>query len=196
MRHMDAPHLERPFAGARLLRDLLRREGQAVDPTARRHADGAHGHRRPVPQAQHQPQASAASVHPYRLRGPAITRPNQIWAMDITYISMARGFVYLAAIIDWYSRRVLAHRVSISMDVDFCREAVDEAIARYGTPKIFNTDQGSSPAPNSPGYCSTTGSPSAWTARAADATTSLGNFRWSSSSSALWKSIKYEEGAA
>ena len=65
----------------------------------------------------------SGSVHPYRLRGLAITRPNQIWAMDITYISMARGFVYLAAIIDWYSRRVLAHRVSISMDVDFCREA-------------------------------------------------------------------------
>ena len=82
-------------------------------------------------------------IYPYLLRGMAITRPNQVWAMDITYIPMARGFVYLAVVLDWFSRRVLAWRVSIDMAVDFCLEAVEEAIARHGTPDIFNTDQGS-----------------------------------------------------
>src|SRR4051794_41424652 len=72
-----------------------------------------------------------------------VTRPNQVWAMDITYIPMARGFVYLAVVLDWFSRRVLAWRVSITMEVDFCLEAVEEALARYGKPEIFNTDQGS-----------------------------------------------------
>jgi len=82
-------------------------------------------------------------VFPYRLRGLAITRPNQVWAMDITYIPMARGFVYLAAVLDWHSRRVLAWRVSNSLTPDFCIEAVEEAIGNYGAPEIFNTDQGS-----------------------------------------------------
>jgi putative transposase len=82
-------------------------------------------------------------IYPYLLRGLAVERPNQVWAMDITYIPMARGFVYLAAVVDWFSRRVLAWRVSISMEVDFCLEAVEEALARHGNPTIFNTDQGS-----------------------------------------------------
>ncbi len=83
------------------------------------------------------------AVYPYPLRGLKIDRPNQVWAMDITYIPMPRGFVYLAAVIDWSSRRMLAWRVSITMDIDFCIEAVEDAIARYGTPEIFNTDQDS-----------------------------------------------------
>jgi putative transposase len=82
-------------------------------------------------------------IYPYLLRGLAIERPNQVWAMDITYIPMARGFVYLAAVVDWFSRRVLAWRVSITMEVDFCLEAVEEALTRHGKPSIFNTDQGS-----------------------------------------------------
>jgi putative transposase len=82
-------------------------------------------------------------VFSYLLRKLAVTRPNQVWAMDITYIPMARGFVYLAAVIDWFSRKVLAWRLSITMDVGFCIEAVEEAMARYGKPEIFNTDQGS-----------------------------------------------------
>jgi putative transposase len=82
-------------------------------------------------------------VYPYLLRKLAITRPNQVWATDISYIPMARGFVYLVAIVDWFSRKVLAWRVSISMDVSFCTEALEEALARYGKPEIFNTDQGS-----------------------------------------------------
>ena len=82
-------------------------------------------------------------ICPYLLRGLAIERPNQVWAMDITYIPMARGFVYLAAVVDWFTRRVLAWRLSITLEVDFCIEAVEEALARYGKPDIFNTDQGS-----------------------------------------------------
>jgi putative transposase len=77
------------------------------------------------------------------LRGKLIDRPNQVWAMDITYIPMARGFVYLAAVVDWFSRRVLAWKLSITLEVEFCIEAVEEALARYGKPEIFNTDQGS-----------------------------------------------------
>ena len=87
--------------------------------------------------------APGHKIHPYLLRGLVVERPNQVWAMDITYIPMARGFVYLAAVIDWWSRRVLSWRVSITMEVDFCLEAVEEALAKHGKPEIFNTDQGS-----------------------------------------------------
>ena len=83
------------------------------------------------------------TIYPYLLRNRPITAPNQVWAMDITYIPMARGFLYLAAVIDWHSRRVLAWRVSITMETAFCIEAVEDAIARHGRPEIFNTDQGS-----------------------------------------------------
>jgi putative transposase len=82
-------------------------------------------------------------VYPYLLRGAAITRPNQVWAMDITYIPMARGFVYLAVALDWFSRRVLSWRVSITMEAAFCVETLEEALAKHGKPEIFNTDQGS-----------------------------------------------------
>src|ERR1700710_2555182 len=82
-------------------------------------------------------------IYPYLLRGLAVERANQVWCMDITYIPMAHGFVYLAAVVDWFSRRVLAWRVSITMEGDFCLEAVEEGVARYGKPTIFNTDQGS-----------------------------------------------------
>ncbi len=81
-------------------------------------------------------------IYPYLPRGIAITRPKQAWAMDMTYIPMARGFVYLAALVDWFSRRVLAWRVSITMDTGFCIEALEEAIEKHGRPEIFNTDQG------------------------------------------------------
>ena len=143
MRRIDALHLEHPFMGARMLRDSLRREGFAV---GRKHVATLMArmgveplYRRPRTTRKH----PGHQVYPYLLRGLAIERPNQVWAMDITYIPMARGFVYLAAVVDWASRRVLAHRVSISMDTEFCREALEEALARYGSPEIFNTDQGS-----------------------------------------------------
>ena len=87
--------------------------------------------------------APGHKIYPYLLRKLAITRPNQVWAMDITYIPMARGFIYLAAVLDWFTRRVLAWRISITLEADFCVEAVEEALARHGGPEIFNTDQGS-----------------------------------------------------
>jgi putative transposase len=87
--------------------------------------------------------APGHTVYPYLLRGLAIDRPNQVWAMDITYVPMARGFIYLAVVMDWFSRRVLSWRVSVTMEAAFCVEALEEALARHGAPEIFNTDQGS-----------------------------------------------------
>jgi putative transposase len=143
MRRIDELHLEYPFAGARMLRDLLRQEGIHVGrkhvATLMRKMGIEALYRRPNTSRKH----PEHPVYPYLLRHLPITRVNQVWAMDITYIPMRKGFVYLAAVVDWYSRKVLAHRVSITMETDFCIEAVEEAIARYGTPEIFNTDQGS-----------------------------------------------------
>ncbi len=143
MRRIDGLHLEYPFAGSRMLRDLLRGEGfeigrQAVRTMMKRMGVEAI-YRRPNTSKP----APGHRIYPYLLRKLAVERPNHVWAMDITYIPMARGFVYLAAVIDWYTRRVLSWRLSITMDTAFCLEAVEEAIARYGKPDIFNTDQGS-----------------------------------------------------
>lgn len=143
MRRIDELHLEHPFAGARMLRDLLRQEGTTVGrkhvATLMRRMGIEALYRKPNTSRKH----PRHPVYPYLLRHLPIMQPNQVWAMDITYIPMARGFVYLAAVMDWYSRRVLSWRVSISMETDFCVAAVEEAIERYGTPEIFNTDQGS-----------------------------------------------------
>ena len=118
--------------------------------------------------------APGHKIYPYLLRKLAVTRPNQVWAMDITYIPMARGFVYLAAVVDWFSRRVLAWRLSITMEAAFCIEAVEEALARHGKPEIFNTDQGTqfTSAELHRRADRQAGSRSAWTARAHGATTS------------------------
>ena len=143
MRRIDELHLKLPFAGSRMLRDLLNNQGITVGrkhvATLMRRMGIEAIYRKPNTSRRH----PKHTIHPYRLRGLKIDRPNQVWAMDITYIPMARGFVYLAAVIDWYSRRVLAWRVSITMDTAFCLEAVEDAIARHGRPQIFNTDQGS-----------------------------------------------------
>ena len=143
MRQLDRLHLESPFAGSRMLRGLLAAEGCQI---GRRHVKtlmrrmGIEAlYRRPrttTPEPGHK-------IYPYLLRGIAITRPNQVWAMDITYIPMARGFVYLAVVLDWFSRRVVAWRLSITMESSFCVAALEDAVARYGKPDIFNTDQGS-----------------------------------------------------
>jgi putative transposase len=143
MRRIDELHLEYPFAGSRMLRDLLGGEGietgrQRVARMMKRMGIEAL-YRRPNTSKP----APGHKIYPYLLRGLAVTRANQVWAMDITYIPMARGFVYLAAVVDWFSRRVLAWRVSITMEVESCLEAVEEALARHGRPEIFNTDQGS-----------------------------------------------------
>jgi putative transposase len=143
MRRIDELHLDYPFAGSRMLRDLLRGEGVAIG----RELVATMMRRMGLEAIYRKPNTSKAAlghkIYPYLLRGLSIERPNQVWAMDITYIPMARGFVYLAAVVDWFSRRVLSWRLSITMDVDFCLDAVEEALARYGRPKIFNTDQGS-----------------------------------------------------
>ena len=143
MRRIDELPLDYPFAGSRMLRDLLRGEGIAIGrervTTMMRRMRIEAIYRRPHTSKP----ADGHKVFPYLLRSMPIDRPNQVWAMDITYIPMARGFVYLTAVVDWFSRRVLAWRVSISMEVDFCLDALDEALARHGRPVIFNTDQGS-----------------------------------------------------
>ena len=142
MRQIDALHLEYPFVGARMLRDFLRNDGYM---SGRRHVAtlmrrmGMEAvYRKPRTSQRH----PAHTVYPYLLRNAEITRPNHVWAADITYIPMPRGFVYVFAVLDWASRRVLAWRLSNTLTTDFCREAVQEALARYGTPEIFNTDQG------------------------------------------------------
>ncbi|WP_417068864.1 IS3 family transposase [Niveibacterium terrae] len=142
MRRIDELHLEHPFAGSRMLRDLLVQEGTRV---GRRHVRTLM-RRMGIEAIYRRPNTSRrdgkAGVFPYLLRGMKITRPNQVLAADITYIPMRRGFVYLFAILDWATRRVLSWRVSNTLGTDFCIEAISEAIARYGTPEIFNTDQG------------------------------------------------------
>lgn len=143
MRRIDELHLEYPFAGSRMMRDFLVAEGIEIGRdrviTMMRRMGIEAIYRKPNTSKP----APGHKIYPYRLRGVAVTRPNHVWAMDITYIPMARGFVYLAAVIDWFSRRVLAWRISITMEVEFCLEAVDEALAKYGKPEIFNSDQGS-----------------------------------------------------
>ena len=143
MRRIDELHLNYPFAGSRMLRDLLRADGvivgrELVTGLMRRMGIEAI-YRRPNTSKP----AAGHKIYPYLLRKLAIDRPNQVWATDITYIPMAQGFVYLAAVVDWFTRRVLAWRVSITMEADFCIEAVEEALAKNGKPDIFNTDQGS-----------------------------------------------------
>jgi putative transposase len=143
MRRLDRLHLEFPFAGSRMLKGLLAAEGSQI---GRRHVKtlmrrmGIEAlYRRPrttKPEPGHK-------IYPYLLRGKEITLPNQVWAMDITYIPMARGYVYLAVVLDWASRRVLAWRVSITMEAAFCVETLQDALEKYGKPEIFNTDQGS-----------------------------------------------------
>jgi putative transposase len=143
MKRIDVLHLEYPFAGARMLRDLLAREGFNI---GRRHVGTLMAkmgiealYRKPNTSKKH----PLNKIYPYLLRGLKIERANHVWATDITYIPMAHGWVYLCAIVDWASRRVLAHRISITMEADFCIEALQEAFAKYGQPEIFNTDQGS-----------------------------------------------------
>jgi putative transposase len=143
MRRIDELHLDYPFAGSRMLQGFLVRErykiGRLHVATLMKRMGIEAIYRRPNTSKP----APGHTIFPYLLRRLPVTRPNQVWATDITYIPMARGFVYLAAVVDWFSRKVLAWRLSITLDAAFCIEAVEEAIARYGKPEIFNTDQGS-----------------------------------------------------
>jgi putative transposase len=143
MRRIDELHMEYPFAGSRMMKGLLRQESF----TAGRLHVATMMKRMGIEALYRKPNTSKPApghkIYPYLLRRLAITRPNQVWAMDITYIPMARGFVYLTAVIDWSTRKVLAWRLSITLETGSCLEALNEAIARYGTPEIMNTDQGS-----------------------------------------------------
>ncbi len=143
MRRIDELHLDFPFAGSRMLRDMLAREGVSI---GRRHV-ATLMKRMGIEAIYRRPNTSKPApghkIYPYLLRGVKVEKANQVWATDISYIPMARGFVYLVAVVDWFSRRVLSWRVSISMESDFCVEALEEALAKHGKPEIFNTDQGS-----------------------------------------------------
>jgi putative transposase len=186
MRRIDALHLDHPFAGSRMLRDLLRGEGVVIGrervATMMRRMRIAALYRRPNTSKP----APGHKIYPYLLRGLAVERPNQVWAMDITYIPMARGFVYLAAVVDWFSRRVLAWRLSITLEVEFCLDAVEEALARYGRPEIFNTDQGSQ---------FTSGAFTALLTQNAIAISMDGRGAWRDNVfvERLWRTVKYEE---
>jgi putative transposase len=186
MRRIDELHLEHPFAGSRMLRDLLNADGHDV---GRRHV--ATLMKRMGIEAIYRRKNTSRSnpehiVYPYLLRGLQIDRPNQVWATDITYIPMARGFVYLVAVIDWYTRKVLSWRLSNTLTTDFCIEALEEALAKYGTPEIFNTDQG----------CQFTSLEFTSVLKAHGIRISMdGKGRWRDNVfvERLWKSVKYEE---
>ena len=143
MRRIDELHLEHPFAGARMLRDMLKLEGHEIGRkhvgTLMKKLDIQAIYRKANTSRRNQ----AHRIYPYLLRDLAIERPNQVWAMDTTYIPMRRGFVYLSAVLDWATRRVLAWRLSNSLTADPCVDALEEAIMKYGAPEIMNTDQGS-----------------------------------------------------
>jgi putative transposase len=143
MRHIDELHLEYPFAGSRMLRDMLRQEGAQIGrkrvATLMKKMGIEALYKKPNTSRRH----PVHPVYPYLLRNLNITRPNHVFAADITYVPMKRGFVYLFAVMDWASRRVLSWRLSNTLTTDFCVEAVQEAIHRFGAPEIFNTDQGS-----------------------------------------------------
>jgi putative transposase len=186
MRQIDELHLNYPFAGSRMLRDMLSQQGLEV---GRRHVRTLM-RKMSIEAIYRRPNTSKPApghrIYPYLLRGLAVTRPNQVWAMDITYIPMARGFVYLAAVVDWFSRRVLAWKLSITMETSFCIEALDEALSKNEKPEIFNTDQGSQ-------FTS-----EAFTGRLKENGISIsmdGKGRWRDNVfvERIWRSIKYEE---
>jgi putative transposase len=143
MRLIDRCHLEHPYYGSRRIRDWLEDEGYRVNRKRIQRLMRTMGLVALYPKRNLSLANQAHKVYPYLIRGLAINRPNQVWATDITYIPMARGFVYLVAIMDWFSRRVLSWRVSNTLDTSFCIEALEEAVENYGAPEIFNTDQGS-----------------------------------------------------
>ena len=186
MRRIDELHLELPFYGSRRMMFELNKEGRGVNRKRVQRLMRVMGIEALVPRPGTSKAAPGHKIYPYLLRGLAIGEPNHVWAADITYIPMAHGFLYLVAIIDWASRAVLAWRLSNTMDTSFCLAALEEALARYGRPKIFNTDQGAQ-------FTS-----AAFTGRleAAGVAISMdghGRFMDNIFIERLWRSIKYEE---
>ena len=192
MRRIDELHLEYPFAGSRMLRDFLNRAGVSI---GRRHV-AALMKRMAIEAIYRRPNTSKPApghkIYPYLLRGVKVEKPNQVWATDITYIPMARGFVYLAAVVDWFTRRVLSHRVSITMEAGFCVEALEEALAKHGKPEIFNSDQGSLPGLD-PGITSEDFTRVLIDNKIAISMDGKGAWRDNVFVERLWRSVKYEE---
>ncbi|WP_114139446.1 IS3 family transposase, partial [Klebsiella pneumoniae] len=180
MRRIDELHLDYPFAGSRMLQGLLRGEGLE---TGRRHV-ATLMKKMGIKAIYRRPNTSKPA--PGHIRKLAVTRPNQVWAMDLTYIPMARGFVYLCAVVDWFSRKVLSWRLSITMEAAFCIEAVEEALARHGRPEIFNTDQGSQ-------FTSIDFTAVLKRSQIAISMDGKGAWRDNVFVERLWRSIKYEE---
>ena len=186
MRLIDEIHLKRPFYGSRRIRDDLQDLGHSVNRKKVQRLMRQMGIMALYPKVNTSRPGKGHKIYPYLLKGLSIDRPNQVWATDISYIPMARGFVYVAAIIDWYSRKVLAWRVSNTMDADFCVEALEEAIRLYGAPDIFNTDQGAQ----------FTSDAFTGVLKDADIRISMdGKGRWVDNVfvERLWRSLKYEE---
>jgi putative transposase len=186
MRRLDELFLAHPFLGSRRMAAMLRAEGRPINRKRVQRLMRLMGIVALGPKPRTSRPAPGHKVYPYLLRGMVIDKANQVWAADITYLPMQRGFLYLVAIIDWASRAVLAWRLSNSMDVSFCLDALDEALARFGEPEIFNTDQGSQ-------FTSTE-----FTGRleAAGIRISMdGRGRWLDNVfvERLWRSLKYEE---
>jgi putative transposase len=186
MRRLDELFLAHPFLGSRRMAAMLRAEGRPINRKRIQRLMRLMGIVALGPKPRTSRPAPGHKVYPYLLRDMVIDKANQVWAADITYIPMSRGFLYLVAIIDWASRAVLAWRLSNSMDVSFCLEALDEALARFGKPEIFNTDQGSQ-------FTSVD-----FTGRleAAEIRISMdGRGRWLDNVfvERLWRSLKYEE---
>lgn len=186
MRRLDALYLELPFYGSRRMTLELRNEGRAVNRKRVQRLMRLMGLEAMVPRPGTSRPAPRHKVYPYLLKGRVIDRPNQVWAADITYIPMARGFLYLVAIMDWASRAVLAWRLSNALDTRFCLEALDDALARYGRPEIFNTDQGAQ---------FTSAAFTGQLAAAGIAISMDGRGRWLDNVfvERLWRSLKYEE---
>jgi putative transposase len=186
MRRIDALHLELPFYGSRRMMFELNKEGRGVNRKRVRRLMRVMGIEALVPRPGTSKAAPGHRIYPYLLRGLAITEPNHVWASDITYIPMAHGFLYLVAIIDWASRAVLAWRLSNTIDSGFCVEALEEALARHGKPRIFNTDQGAQ-------FTSAAFTGKLETAGVAISMDGRGRFMDNIFIERLWRSIKYEE---
>ena len=142
MKQIDKLYMDRPTSGSRTIKSLLARQGIRIARSRVVRLMRLMGLRAIYPKRRTSSKGEGHKTYPYLLRDMKVRRPREVYAADITYIPMARGFLYLAAVIDWRSRKVLAHRLSNTLDAGFCVEAMEEAIVRYGAPKVFNTDQG------------------------------------------------------
>lgn len=142
MRLIDEEHLRTPVYGSRRMTIYLNRLGHPVNRKRVQRLMRQMGLQAVYPRPRTSRPGEGHRIYPYLLRGRVINRPNQVWAADVTYLPMARGFMYLVVIMDWHSRRVLAWRISNTLDTDFCVDALEDALARHGSPEVFNTDQG------------------------------------------------------